>query len=364
MKELKGTIVITTGGTGGHMFPAAGFARELVRNGYAISVITDSRGSRFKDAFSSKFFYVISASSPRGGILKLLTGVTSLCVGFFQSFIIIRRQKTKAIVSFGGYAATPAVFAGFLLRVPVIMHEQNAVLGKANRSFARFAKAIALSFRNTKYAPTKKRTEFTGIPIREEILPFARSVYPELSASSPFNILILGGSQGSALLSRVIPQALISLPKELRIRLNIVEQCRKEDVEEVRKMYSDSGLKAEVSDFFGDVEKRIQFSHLVIGRAGASTIAEVNLIGRPMVLIPLGIAKDGDQLCNASVVRDSGAGWIMEEGEFSAENLNKIIIYLMENPVFLKEVAHNSAEMGIPDAHERLLRLVLEYCKQ
>ncbi len=363
MVNNKRTIVVTTGGTGGHMFPAASFAENLVSKGHKIALITDERGSKFKGIFIKHPIYKIKASSPSGNIIKRCIGLFNLCVGIFQAFLALGKIKPNAIAAFGGYASAPTVIAGMLRRIPIILHEQNAILGRANRFSVKFAKILALSFVETKKVPKSAKTVHVGMPIRPEIKSKANSKYPELTKDNEFNILIFGGSQGAKIFSMVIPYGISLLDEKYKKRINILQQCREEEIDEVRKVYEEAGINVQLGTFFASMEKKIENAHLLMCRGGSSTLAESNAIGRPAVIIPLKVSRDGDQIENATFVQEKGAGWIMAEDNFNPSEVKKILEYLMNNPVFLQEAAYNASTLGVVNADEKLAELVLKESK-
>ncbi len=363
MQQIQRTVVITTGGTGGHMFPAASFASAILAKGHKIALITDKRGSGFKGIFAKHPIYKVRASSPRGGIFKLFFGMFNLGIGFLQAFWYLGRVKPDIVVAFGGYASAPTVVAALFRFIPVVIHEQNAVMGKANRFSSRFAKLLALSFPETKRVPKRLRTTYVGMPVREKIKFSAKTPYPEVTDDNEFRIFIFGGSQGSKIFSLVIPYAMSVLEEKYQKRIKIVQQCRVEEIEEVRKVYNKAGIKYQLAPFFEDMDEKIKDCHLLICRAGASTIAEATVIGRPMIMIPLKISCDGDQAANAKNAQDAGAGWIINEPDFNPSELKKTLEYLMDNKLFLQEAAYNSSRLGIVDADVRLAEVVLKECK-
>ncbi len=359
MKNID-TIVIATGGTGGHMFPAASFAEIILRKNKKITLITDKRGAEFKGIFAKHPIHKIRASSPSGNIFKRIYGLVNLSIGFFQAFSVLGKVKPKMIVAFGGYASSPTVMAALFRRIPVVIHEQNAVLGRANRFSAKFAKLLALSFKETKRLPEKIKTTFVGMPVRADVKTLQNSEYPNLEQYTNFNILVFGGSQGARIFSKVVPEALSMLSSKVRARLNIIQQCRETEIEEVRSIYNKAKIKYQVAPFFDDMGDKIKNSHLLICRGGSSTIAEATVIGRPMIMVPLKASRDGDQAENAKWVQNAGAGWIMNEDKFTPEELKNTIDYLMKNLVFVKEAAYNSSKLGVVNADEKLVEVVLD----
>ena len=352
---MSGPILIAAGGTGGHMFPALALGRALTRRGQAVTLVTDSRGARYVG--SELPYTVVSAGSPSGGVIASLRGMGQLVRGLVQSLTALRRDKPVAAAAFGGYASVPAAIAAAISRVPLLVHEQNAVFGRANRMTARFAQAIALSFEPTAEVPASPglRRLLTGNPTRPEFGHRAAAPLP----SDRFRVLVLGGSQGARVFSDVVPAALALLPDELRARVDLAQQCRPEDLERVRAAYAALGHEVELASFFSDVPERMAAVDLLVSRSGASTVAEVLALGRPSLLVPYLHAADDHQTANAKALAGVGAAILVPQPELTAERLAAELADLMREPSRLATMARRARELARPDAVERLLEAVL-----
>ncbi|SDG44788.1 undecaprenyldiphospho-muramoylpentapeptide beta-N-acetylglucosaminyltransferase [Roseospirillum parvum] len=353
-------IVLAAGGTGGHVFPAEALASELAGRGVELALITDPRGTAYGGTLGRLATYPVAASGIAGkGLLGRLKGAVRLGRGSVQAHRLLGELKPAAVVGFGGYASLPALFAATRRRLPTIIHEQNAVLGRANRLLAGRVGVVALSFKETRRLPEGVRAVPTGMPVRPGIAAIRDAAYPEPTADGPLHLLVLGGSQGARVLSRVIPAALAALPEALKARLRVTQQCRPEDLEATRAAYADSGIAADLSDFFNDVPERLTAAHLVIARAGASTVAEVSAAGRPAILVPYPHAIDDHQTFNAHVLDHTGGGWLMPEDTFTPETLGQRLGDLLGSPPTLVRAAEAARRADIPDAAARLADLVL-----
>lgn len=352
---MTGPILIAAGGTGGHMFPALALGEALLRRGRAVALITDGRGARY--AGEGLPVTVVAAGSPSGSPLAKAKGVAQLARGFGQSLVAVRRKRPAAAAAFGGYASVPAALAAAAQRVPVLIHEQNAVFGRANRLIARFAREVALSFDPTSDVPDRKglRRVVTGNPTRPGFAaPAALS-----PAGNRFRVLVLGGSQGARVFSDVVPAALARLRPELRARLDLAQQCRPEDLERVRAAYARLGLAAELASFFSDVPARMAAAGLVIARSGASTIAELLALARPSLLVPYPHAADDHQTANARALAAAGAAALVPQEALTPERLAETLEGLMQDPDRLSEMARAARALARPDAAERLADAVL-----
>jgi len=344
-------IVIAAGGTGGHFFPAEALAAELVRRGRRIALITDARSGGLTSAvFEGRERFVIAGAGIVGrGAARAAAAAIALAAGTMQARRILARLDAAAVVGFGGYPCVAPVLAARLLRrrPRIVLHEQNAVLGRANRLLARHADLLALSYAETTGVPETARTELTGNPVRPSIVARPYSVP---TADAPLRLLVLGGSLGARVLSDVVPAALAMLPADLRARLRVVQQCRREDLARVQEAYAGAGIAAELAAFFDDVPERLAAAQLVIARAGASTVAELAVVGRPAILVPLPGAIDDHQSANARAL----AAWTMAQSEFSPAALAARIERLSDDPTALATAAEAAAAQGRPDAAVRL----------
>ena len=356
-------VMLAAGGTGGHLFPAQALAEELVRRGIAVELATDTRGDRYGGGFPARKVHQIASAtlaghSP-GAIAK--TGIT-LTRGVAAAFKLMGASRPGVVVGFGGYPSFPPVLAARMRTIPTALHEQNAVLGRANRMLAKRVTAIATSFPNVVMldADLASKARFTGNPVRSAVIAAAATPYAAPLPAGAFNVLVFGGSQGARFFSDSVPPALALLAPEIRSRLKVTQQARAEDVERVRAAYAASSIGAEIEPFFADLPQRMAQSHLVIGRAGASSIAELAVIGRPSILVPLPHALDNDQLKNAASLSAAGGAWLIEQKELSPERLAAEIGRLAGDAPALVAAAAAAKAVGRPDAVARLADLVEE----
>ncbi len=355
----RGPIVLAAGGTGGHMFPAEALARELINRGETVALITDRRGQAFGDSLPSLSLYRISAGRIGRSLVSKALGVAEIAVGTLEARSLLRRLSPRAAVGFGGYPSVPTMLAATHLGIPAILHEQNAVLGRANRLLARRVSAIATCFTEVTGLSQSADTIETGNPVRPAIAARHGVPYPALEANTPIRILVIGGSQGASILSVVVPQALSRLPNAQRARIRLMQQARAEDIDGVRRAYAAMDIVADLATFFDDVPARLAGSHLVISRSGASTVAELAVVGRPAILVPYLHAMDDHQTANARALANAGAAWVMPQVGFTATTLAARIAELIANPSELATAAAAAALLGRPDAAGRLADLVL-----
>jgi UDP-N-acetylglucosamine--N-acetylmuramyl-(pentapeptide) pyrophosphoryl-undecaprenol N-acetylglucosamine transferase len=349
-RSMAQVVVIAAGGTGGHMFPALALAREVQGRGQEVALACDARGARYVGPDLAH--YEIRAGSPTGGPLRRLQGVASLGLGLTQALALLRRRRPAAVAVFGGYASVPVGIAARLLGVPLLVHEQNAVLGRANRLIARKAAVLALTFADTQGAAGARRAHsvVTGNPVRPELVARRDRVYETPARDGPFDLLVVGGSQGARILSEVVPAALACLPKTARARIRLTQQCRPEDLERVADAYAGLGFAAELGSFFDDLPERLARAYLVISRSGASSVAELLVLGRPSLLVPYRLAADDHQRANAEAVVQAGAGWLMEEAALDAEGLASKLGACLDQPQELADMAVRAHALGRPDA--------------
>ena len=355
--------MLAAGGTAGHLFPAFALAEELGRRGITVDLVTDERGDKYGTGFPAREIHTVS-SATLGGKSPLAMGKTvgSLANGVRQAFSLIGKVRPSAVVGFGGYPSFPPIVAARLRGVPTALHEQNAVMGRANRMLVSRVDRIACSFADTKYVPEKalSKVRVTGNPVRANVLEAAIRPYQAPTASGPVVLVVFGGSQGARYFSESVPPALAALPDEVRSRLVVVQQARPEDIEQVRATYQAAGIKAEVASFFKGLPDLLATAHLVIGRAGASTVAELGVLGRPAILVPLPHALDNDQLNNAKRLADAGGAWLIEQKDLSVDRLGTEIASLVAEPGRLAAAAMAAKAEGKPDAVVRLADLVNE----
>ena len=350
-------IVIAAGGTGGHFFPAEALAAALLARGHRVALMTDARSGGLASAtFAACETFVLRGAGLAGrGPLRAALAAAALAAGTMQARAALARLDAAALVGFGGYPSVAPVLATRLLhrRPRVLLHEQNAVLGRANRALSRFSDLLALSFANTEKLRTGVRTEVVGNPVRPAIVPA-----PYEAPAETFRLLVLGGSLGARVFSDVVPHALAALPETLRARLRVTQQCRPEDLNRVRAAYAASGIPADLAPFFGDVAGLLRAAHLVIARAGASTVAELGVVGRPAILVPLPGAIDDHQTANARALAQAGGAWVLPQGALSPAVLAENVRQLLSDPAALATAAARAATQGRADAAARLADLV------
>src|SRR5271166_3044677 len=354
------TIVIAAGGTGGHFFPAEALAAELVTRGHRIVLMTDARSAGLTSAvFAGREQHVLYGAGIAGrGALHGAKAVASLAAGVVQARTLLSRISAAGVVGFGGYpCVAPVLAAGFLRPRPsIILHEQNAVLGRANRFLAGRADGLALSFEGTERVPAETRVTVTGNPVRPAIAALAQTGYA--ATTDRVRLLVLGGSLGARVFSDVVPDALRSLPGDLLARLTVIQQCRPEDLDRVRAAYAEYGIEAELALFFPDVADRLMSAHLVIARAGASTVSELAVAGRPAILVPLPGAIDDHQSANARALAQAGGAWVMPQPQFTAGLLADRLNHLLSGLESLATAAARGRTQARADAAERLADVV------
>ncbi len=357
-------IILAAGGTGGHMMPAEAVADKLVAEGYKVSLVTDKRGMAIGNVMVDLDKTVLDASSHMGGGF---VGKIRSAISIAQSTLKVRRQFKKEIpsivVGFGGYPSLPAVMAARSLGIPFVLHEQNAVLGRVNRTMSKDAELIALSVANTEKIPFGVKTQVTGNPVRTLIAKLANIAYAVPLGFGNIRIFVIGGSQGARILSDVVPEGLKHLHDEYRNRLDIIHQARPEDVERVRLAYEEAGITADVKPYFDDIGGILLRTQLVICRSGASTLAELTAMGRPAILVPLKIAADDHQMANARIVEEAGGGWIMAEEDFTPEALSKKLNKMFEDMGDLRNGSDGMREIAHLDAADKLANIVINICE-
>ena len=358
-------VVIAAGGTGGHFFPAEALASELLSRGRRVALMTDARSAGLQSpAFVGLERFVISGAGVAGrGALRAGQAALALAGGAMQARQILARTNAAIVVGFGGYPSVAPVLATRLLRrrPAVVLHEQNAVLGRANRFLARHADRLALSFAATERVPNV-RTVVTGNPVRRVIEALATAPY--VPPADEIRLLVLGGSLGARVFSDIVPAALAALPDGLLSRVSVVQQCRTEDLERVRAVYDLAGIGAELSAFFPDVANRLAAAHLVIARAGASTVAELAVAGRPAILVPLPGAIDDHQSANARALAEARGASVIAQRDFSPEVLRERLAALLAEPDMLNHAAAAVRRVACPDAAARLADLVESLMRQ
>jgi UDP-N-acetylglucosamine--N-acetylmuramyl-(pentapeptide) pyrophosphoryl-undecaprenol N-acetylglucosamine transferase len=360
-EQRRAPVLVAAGGTGGHLFPAEALAAALGQRGVPVHLVTDHRAARFGGAFAEPDIHVVSSATIRGrNPFSLLRTATLLWLGFRQSRQLIRELGAAVVVGFGGYPTIPPLLAATRLGVPSLIHDANAVIGRANRFLAPRVTAIATTFPdvfNQKPDLAGKAT-LTGNPVRPAVIAAAAIPYP--MPVDPLRLLIFGGSQGARIMADVVPAAIGLIEPALRGRLAVVQQAREEDLARVRAAYAGLGVTAEVAGFFPDLPAREAASHLIVGRSGASTVAELSAIGRPSILVPLPHALDQDQFANAGVLERAGGAIRLSQDVFTPRRLAAEIAALAAAPDRLAAMAVAARSAGRLDAADRLADLVLQ----
>lgn len=360
---MRGAVMLAAGGTGGHLFPAQALGEELIRRGYEVDLITDTRGNVFGSDFSARKVYKVPAATFRGrSPIEATKTLGMLGNGFQAAYKIMGEARPKAIIGFGGYPTLAPLLAAMGRGIPSAIHEQNSVMGQANRFLAPMVKAIACSFEKTKYVEGKLlvKVRLTGTPLRQSVLALRSAPYRPPSSQGQLNLLVFGGSQGAQYFSDIIPQALQLLPDYIRERLFVMQQCREEDIDRVFDAYEASGIAAELTTFFEDLPQRMSNAHLTIARSGATTVAELCALGRPALLVPLPHAKDNDQLENATRLENAGGGWCFPQASLTPERLSGTVHRLFEDPSALVKAAKNAHALANYSALQQLGDLMEE----
>lgn len=357
------TIVIAAGGTGGHFFPAQALAEALAARGHKLVLMTDERAGTRKDGiFANGPQYVLRGAGVAGrGPIRAIKAGLLLLASALKARSILKDIKPDAVIGFGGYPSVPPLLGARLLgskRPVLIIHEGNAVLGKANALLSRFANVIATSYPSVAKLPIGAHTVFTGMPVRPPIAALAGE--PFTPPGETLSLLVWGGSLGATVFAQVVPAALGRLPEEVRKRLRVTQQARKADLEEVRAAYAKLGITARVEPFLNDVPELLRTAHLVIGRAGGSSVAELTVAGRPSILVPLPIAASDEQTANARAITQVGAGWIVRQPDFTPTALATQLAELLTTPDELARAAAAAASLAMPDAATRLTDCVEE----
>jgi UDP-N-acetylglucosamine--N-acetylmuramyl-(pentapeptide) pyrophosphoryl-undecaprenol N-acetylglucosamine transferase len=345
------------GGTGGHLFPAMALAQELRRRGHVIHLMTDHRVTAYGDQFPAAKTHIVPSATPsvRDPIRFVVAGLT-IVWGILVGWTKLLGIRADAVVGFGGYPVYPPFVAASLSGVPGILHEQNSVMGRANRALARFARVLALSFAKTLKAERyADKSLLVGNPVRDRVRTVANIPYPAMGDT--FRVLVTGGSQGARAFADLVPPAIAALPPELRSRIRVSQQCRPEDLDRVAEVYRQAKVNVELASFFDDLPERMAQSHLVISRSGASTIAELTAIGRPAILVPLPGSIDADQANNARFVEAAGGGWVAEQATLSPHSLGTRLAQLFEEPQTLQKAAAAAKSLGQPEAVTKLADL-------
>jgi UDP-N-acetylglucosamine--N-acetylmuramyl-(pentapeptide) pyrophosphoryl-undecaprenol N-acetylglucosamine transferase len=359
--DEKPLILLAAGGTGGHLFPAEALGAELIKRGYRVRLATDSRALRYGGLFSSDMIDVVPSETARGGNpLQLAQAAMTLAAGTFVALGLMRRLKPRAVVGFGGYPTLPPLMAARLCRIPSIIHDANAVLGRANRFLARHVSAVATSLPGVldRDPALSAKATTVGTPMRPAILAAAAMGYTPPEPTGAFRLLVVGGSQGARVMSDVVPGAIERLEPALWNHLILTQQVREEDMARVRAVYDRLKINCELAPFFSDLPARLAANHLVLSRSGAGTVAELAAIGRPSILVPLPGSIDQDQFANAGVLAQSGGALRIPQTEFTPDRLATEISALAAEPERLSAMAASARSAGRLDAAQRLADLV------
>ena len=354
------TIFLAAGGTGGHIFPAIALGEELAKRAFKVVLLTDKRTKKYLG--DNKFISVefIPVKYPYGSLQNKIAGALSQIISYFVARRLIRKYRPSCVVGFGGYPSFPTMYAASSKGIKTVIHEQNSILGKANQMLSDKVSAIATSFPETLRVEERdiKKIFYTGNPVRPAIQAIRAIPYPKFDESSTLHILVTGGSQGASVFSKVVTQAITMLPREYHGRIRIDQQCRPEDLMNVKDIYNKIGVSSELATFFSDLPNKMANCHLVICRSGASSLAEVAVAGRPAIMVPLPNAKDNHQMVNANCYEDLGAGWVMPEESFTAEALSFKLENFFKLPGTLNETAQKSKDCGIAEADKKLADLI------
>lgn len=354
-------VILAAGGTGGHLFPAFALAEELARRGRPVELATDMRGDRYGTGFPARIVHRIPSATLKGrDPLAMTQTALTLSRGVAAAYRLLGDVRPLAVVGFGGYPSFPPLLAARLRGIPSALHEQNAVLGRANRMLARRVTLIATSFRTVKYldGDLAKKARFTGNPVRGQVIASAVHPYRPPGRSEHVHVVVFGGSQGARFFSDAVPPAVARLPEALRLRLVVTQQAREEDVERVAAAYREMGVGADVAPFFRDLPERMADAQLVVARAGASSVAELAVLGRPSILVPLPHALDDDQLQNARELEAAGGAWCLPQAEATPDRIAAELERLIATPDLLATAAAAARQQGRSDAAAELANLV------
>lgn len=360
MTGVSRHYVLAAGGTGGHLIPAFALATELVQRGHHVALVTDERGAKIPGKPEFLPAHVLPAGRLGKSPMALWKGLRAIWRGRAMALRLFESFQPSCVIGFGGYPALPALLAARAAKIPTVIHEQNAVLGRVNRFLAKRVNAIATAYGEVERLDPKlwNKVHRVGNPVRPEVLVLRGEPFPEFTEDSLFRVLVTGGSQGASILSEVVPDGLAMLPPALRHRLQVTQQCRPEDLEAVRARYAAHEIPAELGTYFEDMQSRLAATHLFVGRAGASTIAELTAVGRPAILIPLPIATDDHQAANTREIVAAGGARAIRQTGFTPKELAKQIQTMAQHPHTLANAAHAAWNCGLPNAVTDLADLV------
>jgi UDP-N-acetylglucosamine--N-acetylmuramyl-(pentapeptide) pyrophosphoryl-undecaprenol N-acetylglucosamine transferase len=357
--------MICAGGTGGHMFPAMALADDLISRGCKIVFVTDKRTKKYVEKRDDYNVQVITSSTLPSGLLGKVKGLLNLARGYFQSMSLIKKYNPSLAIGFGGYPSLPPMVAAQRQNIMTVIHEANAVLGRANAYLAPHADRIALSLPDMSSLRDEDipRTVVTGNPVRSDIGALYAHSYNAPDADKDFNLLVIGGSLGAKVMGDNMPQALASLPEDLKVRLNVTQQCLEDDVESVKTIYNDAGITAKLSPFIENMPEILKTTHLAVARAGASTVAELAVAGVPAIYIPYPHHADQQQKVNAESISKQGGAWVIEEKDLTPSVLASRIESLMRSPESLFKAAESARGCAKPEATRKLGNLIIALIK-
>jgi len=354
----KGVIVLAAGGTGGHLFPAEALAAELARRGFEPHLITEERARRFVSYFDEQHLHLVQSATIAGkNPYRWLRSLWRLLCGFYQSRHLFKKLKPRLVIGFGGYPTLPPLYAAAWLKIPTLIHEENTVMGRANRLLSRYVSAISGGFPLPQSRYADKMT-ITGNPLREAVIKAAEVPYRPSAQGDVFNLLIFGGSQGASFFSDILPNALALLGKDARARLHVVQQARVSEMEALKKSYEDLKISADIAPFFNNMAQHIAKAHFIISRSGASTVGEIASIGRPALLVPYPGALDHDQAENAKILVATGGAQVKHQQDLTANILAEKLSQALDNPAMLAQMAAQARAAGHAQASEKLATLV------
>ena len=358
---MRKLAVVAAGGTGGHLFPAQALAEAMIARGWRIVLASDERAAAFAESFPAEERIGLSARTfRRGDVVSMAQAGIAIVRGVMQARAAFTRLDPAVVVGFGGYPSVPGLLAAITQRRPTLLHEQNAVMGRANRRLASHVNAVACAFPVLQKAPGRvaENAVVVGNPVRPDIRALADLPYVPPVEGGPIRILVTGGSQGARLLSELMPEAIAKLPEDLRVRLKVQQQTRKESMDGARRIYANAMVEAEIAPFFRDMAGRLRDAHLVVGRSGAGSVCEFAVAGKPAILVPLAIALDDDQGQNARVMAEAGGAEVARESQLTVDAMAGALQKLLTNPERLARMAAGARSIAKPDAAERLADLV------
>lgn len=358
-------VVLTAGGTGGHIYPADALASELIKRDYKVVLFTDERGlNNYKGKLGEIENKAISSGSVVGKSLFVkIKSLIKVSFGVTQAFVELFKKHPVCVVGFGGYASFPTAIASILHGVPLVVHEQNSVMSRTNRILARFASVVAQSFRNVKNTPSNAKSVLIGMPVRETIVDLYKKEYVAFDENGKFNLLIIGGSQGAQVFAETIPEAISLLSEEEQKKLVVYQQCRKGEEELVASKYKNLAVKVVVKSFFDNMPELYEKASLVVSRSGASSVYEIAVAGVPSIFIPLPTSADNHQYYNAKEFTEDGGGIVMEQKDFSSVLLSKHLSNFIANPEMLMKMSKKVKKQAITDAAKRLADVVEKFVK-